>query len=357
MKISIPIVAAALVVGTTPAGAEREVWREQSEKTVEVRGFRTVEIVNARGRTEFSPSTDGRLHVTALKIVRVKGQDRARELAREIVVDAGPQGDRYRIEVHYPKNRHIRIDLSDLFKVDGVNVPAYEVRIHCRVPAALAVEARATSGDIRSDSLAGSQQLKNTSGDIVVTAAGGALETTSTSGDVRIIGARRTRARCVSGDVSVDGVAGPLQVSTTSGDIVVKGAEDSLALSSVSGDIRADRAPKGMDVGTTSGEVRVRGISGTVKAGSTSGDLRLELRSPLRGLDASTTSGAIWVGLDGTIACALDMTTSSGALEVDLPMQMRNVTRRSVSGVIRGGGAPMVLHTTSGDITVAGGGQ
>ena len=86
-------------------------------------------------------------------------------------------------------------------------------------------------------------------------------------------------------------------------------------------------------------------------------EARLPLRGPLRGLEASTSSGEIRVNLDATIACALDMRTSSGTIAVDVPMQMKRATRRSVTGAIRGGDTPVVLHTSSGDITVAGGGQ
>ena len=357
MRVLIPVVMAVLVVGVAPAAAGRDIWREQSEKTVEVRGFGTLEVINARGRIEFTPSPDGKLHVTALKIVRVEGLDRAKELARDIVVEAGADGDRYRIEVRYPKHRNIHIDFWDFFKVDGVNVPVYEVRLTCQVPGSLAIEARETSGDIRSEGLPGSQMLRSTSGDVVVLAAAGPVEASSTSGDLQITGAGATRARTVSGDIDLERVAGPLRVSTTSGSINVSGAQDSLALSSVSGDIRVDRAPRGLDVGTTSGEIVAREVSGSVKAGSTSGDLWLSLRGPLRGLEASTSSGEIRVNLDATIACALDMRTSSGTIAVDVPMQMKRATRRSVTGAIRGGDTPVVLHTSSGDITVAGGGQ
>jgi len=236
-------------------------------------------------------------------------------------------------------------------------MPLYEVRITCQVPRGLAVKARETSGEIKSEGIAGSQVLESTSGDIEVLSADAAVEATSTSGEVSVSGARQLRVRSVSGDVSVKQVAGPLRASTTSGSITVSGAEDSLSLSSVSGDIRADRAPHGFSAETTSGEVVARGVSGTIRVGSTSGDVLLAVRQPLRGLDAGTSSGGIRVELDSNIACALDMHTTSGDMDVRMPMQMKNASRRGVSGSIRGGSTPVTLRTTSGDITVTGGGQ
>jgi len=358
MRITPALAALSLLVAASPVLADREAYREQSEKTVEVRGFGTLEISNARGRIDLVASPDAQLHLSALKIVSLGSKEHAERVLREIVVDAGIQGDRYLVEVHYPRRHDIRLDFWDLFKSgDGGVMPLFEVRITCQVPKGLAVRAHETSGDIRSEGIAGPQMLGSTSGDIEALSAGAALEATSTSGDVRVAAVRQAKVHSTSGDVSVKQATGPVHATTTSGSITVTGAEDSLSLSSVSGDIRADRAPRGLAAETTSGEVVARALSGSVRVGSTSGDLRLAARQPLRRLEAETSSGEIRLELDPTIACALDMRTTSGEMDVQMPMQMRNATRHGVSGSIRGGGAPVTLHTTSGDITVAGGEQ
>jgi DUF4097 and DUF4098 domain-containing protein YvlB len=334
-----------------------EIWREQSQKSVEVRGFSSLEIENSRGRVDLVPSRDGRLHITALKIVRVGRKDRPEEVARGIVVEAGQRGDRYRIDVRYQQRRNIRISLSDLFSFDSRVFPHYEVRITAQVPPGLAVVVRETSGDIRSEGIAGPQVLRSTSGDIEVRSAGGRVEASSTSGDVRADGLRRARVSSVSGDLVIQQVAGPLVASTTSGDLRVSGAEDSLVLSTVSGDIHADRAPRGFRGESSSGEVVARSVSGEVRIGTSSGDVTLGLREPLRSTEVSTSSGEIRLSLDPAVGCALELRTSSGSLDVGLPMDMSNVSRRSVAGTIRGGRTPVVLRTASGDITVMGGGR
>ena len=348
----------ALAVGAVgPAVADEHVWREQSEKTVEARGIEAIEIINSRGRVDLLPSPDGKLHLSALKIVRVRGRERAEELARGIVVETATHGRQLTVEVVYQKRRSIQIGFWDLFRVDGVTLPRYEVQITCQVPRGLSVSVHESSGDIRSEDIAGPQVLKSTSGDVEVSSPGDRVEASSTSGDVNASGLRQARVRSVSGDIVIRQVAGALRASTTSGGITVTGAQDSLALSSTSGDIRTDSAPHGLEAGTSSGEVTAQGVSGVVKVSTSSGDVRLSVREPLRGIDASTSSGEIRLRLDPAVACVLEMRTSSGALEVTLPMEMRTVSRRSVAGTIRGGKTPVVLHTSSGDITVVSGGE
>jgi hypothetical protein len=344
----------AVVAGAGSAAAD-DVWREQSRKSIDVRGFSTLEIVNARGRVDLVPSPDGRVHLTALKIVRVGRSERAREVAQGISVETGIRGDRYLVEVRYQKRRSIRIGLWDLFRFDSDMFPRYEARLTAQVPRGLPVVVRESSGDIRSEGIVAPQVLRTTSGDIEVRAPGDRVEVSSSSGDVSGDGLRRTRVSSVSGDVTIRGVTGPLVVSTSSGDLNVSGAGDSLTLSSVSGDMQIERAPRGFLGETSSGEVVARAVAGTVRVETASGDVTLGLREPLQSVEVSTASGEVQVDLDRSVRCALDLRTSSGSLELGLPMEMTAVSRRTVTGSVRGGKTPVVLRTSSGDITVTGG--
>lgn len=348
---------AGVLVAARPAMAGDEVWREQSQRTVEVRGFSSLEIDNARGRVDLVPSPDGRLHITALKIVRGSRQEKARDLARGIVVEAGIRGNHYDVDVRYQLRRKIQIGFKDLFDLDSRSFAHYEVRITAQVPAGMPVVVRESSGDIRSDGLTGPQVLKSASGEIEVRDAGDRVELSSSSGSITAEGLRRGRVSSVSGDLVIRQVTGPLGASTSSGSITVTGAGDSLSLTSVSGDIETDRAPRGLRGESSSGEVVARGVSGRVRVGTSSGDVTLGLREPVTGVEVGTSSGAIRVDLDPAVRCALDLRTSSGSLDVGLPLEMSTVSRRSVAGVIRGGKTPVVLHTASGDISVTGGGR
>lgn len=348
---------AGVLLAHQPALAKDDIWREQSQKTVEVRGLSSLEIQNARGRVDLVPSPDGRLHIIALKLVRSGRQERAQDLARGIVVEAGARSGRYLVDVRYQKRRNLRIGLQDLFTFDSRTFPHYEVRITAKVPPGLAVTVREASGDIRSDGIAGPQTLKSSSGDIEVRSAGDRLEASSSSGNVSVDGVRRARVSSVSGNLVIAQVAGPLGASTSSGNITVTGAGDSLSLSSVSGDIHADRAPRGFRGESSSGQVVAREVSGKVRVGTSSGNVTIGLREPLQGVEVSTSSGEIRLDLDPAVRCALNLKTSSGELDVRLPMEMSNVSRRGITGAIRGGRTPVVLHTASGDITVMGGGR
>jgi DUF4097 and DUF4098 domain-containing protein YvlB len=180
----------------------------------------------------------------------------------------------------------------------------------------------------------------------------------TTSGSVVGSALARAKVHSVSGDVTLDDARGPLDVQTTSGDIEVRGVADALGLGTVSGSITVDRAPQGIDAGTTSGDIDVQGMAaGVVRLRSISGEVRLGLERRLSRADVSTVSGDIQLRLAEDLGCSLRLTSTGGTLDSSVPLQIRTASRHEMSGVVRGGGPPVVLHSASGDIAVTGGGR
>lgn len=357
MKAHHLLLAIALTLLPGLALAESPTLREQSQQVVEARGLTGLRVENPRGLVQVSRSLDGRIHLTALKVTASRMSTQAQGFARETRVETSTESGRYVVRVRYPQRQMLRASLAQLFRGE-LDLPRVEVRLALEVPPRLAVELVTTSGDLETTDLAGPQSLETTSGDIEVRAAAASLSITTTSGDVMASGVGRARVRSVSGDVTLDAARGPLDVRTTSGNISVSGVADSLGLSSVSGDIRADRAPRGLDAGTTSGDIVVDGLAGgLVRLRSTSGDVRFGLDRGLRRADVSTVSGGISVRLADGLGCDLTLTSSSGTLDSSVPLRIRTVSRHEMSGAVSGGGAPVVLHSLSGDIAVTGGGR
>ena len=323
---------------------------------MEARGLKGVRVENPRGRVRVVPSPDGRLHVTALKFTRGHPPAETDALARKTLVETSIEDGRHVIRVRYPQ-RVIRISFMRLLRGE-LDAPSVKVRLLLEVPPGLAVELESTSGDLETSGLDGPQTLETTSGDIAVQDAAAAVTIGTTSGDVSATGLGRARVHSVSGDVTVAGARGPLEVRTTSGEIEVEGAADSVKVASVSGDIQVDGAPRGLEAGTTSGNVDVTGpVNGVARARSTSGCVRLQLGPAVRRADVSTVSGGITVRLAAGLGCDLVLKSTSGHLEAAVPIQIRTMTRRELSGAVSGGGVPVSLHSVSGDITVSGGGR
>ena len=351
------LAAAALTILPGTSLAKTATLREQSQQVVEARGLTGLRVENPRGLVQIGPSRDGRIHLTALKLVDGRMSGRAEVFARETRVETSTEAGRYVIRVRYPQRQVLQTSLSQLFRGD-FDLPRMEVRLALEIPPRLPVDLETTSGDLETSSLTAPQSLRTTSGDIEVRDAGAAVSVTTTSGNLMASGLGKAQVRSVSGDVTLDAARGPLDVRTTSGDIEVSGVTDSLGLSSVSGDIRVDRAPRGLDAGTTSGDIVVDGLAGgLVRLRSTSGQVRFGLDRGLRRADVSTVSGGIAARLADGLGCDLTLKSSSGTLDSSVPLRIRTVSRHEMSGVVSGGGPSVILRSLSGDIAVTGGGR
>jgi hypothetical protein len=348
---------AVLLLSTPSAMATRVTLREQSQLVTEARGLTGVLVQNPRGWVELHPSADGRIHVKALKLSTASESSRARRFSRLTRVETATEAGRFVVRVRYPQHQTVRVDFWRFLKGE-FDFPGVEVRLSMDVPPGLAVELDAASGDLKTFDLAAPQSLETASGDIEVRGALAPVSVATTSGSVVGSELAWAHVRSVSGDVTLDGVRGPLEVETTSGDIEVRGVTDSLRFATVSGDIRVDRAPRGIRAGTTSGDIHVEGMAaGLVRLRSTSGEVRLGVERGLRGVDVRTISGDIELRLAEGLGCTLTLTSTGGALDSSVPLQIRTVSRHAMSGVVRGGGPPVVLHSASGDIAVTGGGR
>jgi hypothetical protein len=341
----------AIVAGPRSAGAET--WREQSSRAFEARGLTTVRIENARGTVTVRRGSGDQVRLTALKTIRAGDHEERDRYSKGTTVVTDKDGGRLLVKVRYPQRQSVKISFWEV--VNGYEMPRVDVRLTVEIPDGLSVQLLSTSGDLVSEDLQGSQSLETTSGDVSIRGAGARVRVHTTSGDIAARELASATLETVSGDIEAAAATGPLALSTTSGDLAVEGARDSLRLTSVSGDIRVEGAPRGMTARSTSGGITVEEARGSVRLESSSGDIRVALASPLMRADISTVSGDVVAAMAAGMGINLEMRTTNGTLDVDVPLEVRTVSRRVVSGVIGNGKAPVTFRSSSGDIHLSSG--
>jgi hypothetical protein len=324
-----------------------QAWREQSRRLEPAEGLELLVVDNARGRIDVRPSGDGKLHITALKIARGATEAEAKKLAKTAGVELAQEGARYVVKVKYPRKESVHVNFWESF---DLSIPRLEVRLTVEVPASLAVQLNASSGDPFTGLWAAASSLS--SGDVSIDGAVGPVDVTTSSGDVELMDPRSARVTTSSGDVDVSGSPNVLSVNTGSGDVTIDDVSDSLRVETSSGDVSIQNAAHGGTVVTSSGEVQIRSIAGRLTVTTVSGEIRTRVTAPLQEATFATSSGDIRLGLDPRVACRVEMRTSSGSLDLGVPVRAQTLTRRMVTGVIRDGVAPLKLRSMSGNIAL-----
>lgn len=145
------------------------------------------------------------------------------------------------------------------------------------------------------------------------------------------------RISTASGNIKAEGVTGRLDLNTASGDVTLRG---------VSGEVRAASA---------SGTVRVRDAAGTVNASTASGNVDVEL-ARLEGtgdMRFSSASGDVSVRLPSSLDARVDMSTASGSIETDFPIEVKKDQYSSgytAHGQLGSGSRSLKISSASGDV-------
>lgn len=191
----------------------------------------------------------------------------------------------------------------------------------------------------------------------------GKMLASAVSGDLRL--------EALSGDITVDGARGSLAIASGSGDVSARSVEGELELSTGSGDVRLDDGKgnrarlstgsgdisgSGLDYArqtlrTGSGDVTLEQVGANdVEVSTGSGDIELSFTRDLTDLRARTGSGDVTLGLLPTTGATVDLHSSSGDLETDIPLTIRRQSRNHVTGTIGDGRGTIQVQTGSGDV-------
>lgn len=128
-------------------------------------------------------------------------------------------------------------------------------------------------------------------------------------------------------------------------------------LRSISGDVTVSNVTGRVDASTVSGSVRMTGITGGANGKSVSGDVEADLADSLGTDDMhfTTVSGSVTVTLPSSASANVEMSSFSGGLSTDFPLQIQKeqfTSHQSASGQIGAGGRRVHMSSVSGSISL-----
>lgn len=173
---------------------------------------------------------------------------------------------------------------------------------------------------------------------------GGAIEIEGVEGEVS--------ADTSGGSMRVERVRGPLRLRTSGGSIEAAEIDGDVELETSGGAIRASEVSGRVDAHTSGGPIRLHEVDGPVDAHTSGGDLSVWFNAAPEG-DLETSGGSIEVEFPESEGAAIDARTSGGRVELEpgIALQGQRDPERVV-GELNGGGAPLRLQTSGGNIRI-----
>jgi hypothetical protein len=166
-------------------------------------------------------------------------------------------------------------------------------------------------------------------------------------------------ARTSDGALKVYGVNGTMALRTSDGAVDVSDVSGAVRLVSSDGSIRVHNVTGTLESRSSDGHVSIDGKLSAVQVHTSDGNLELTLAE---GSQLTTSSrveasdGSVRIRLPKTLAADLDIHTGDGHIECQLPLTMSGYNSgggHNIRGRLNNGGAPLTIHTSDGNVTVA----
>jgi hypothetical protein len=183
----------------------------------------------------------------------------------------------------------------------------------------------------------------------------------SSTGDLQVEEASRLEAKAATGSVTVDRVAGPAEVSTANGAIRIGVLEDTATLESANGSITVDRTAGALQVKSANSSITLRETAGALQVKSANSSItigrslagitartawgRVRIDEVVRGtVHLQTGHGDVSIGIAEGTAAWLDLHSKSGVVRSDLDAADGPETSDTL--------AEIRVHTDRGDIDI-----
>jgi DUF4097 and DUF4098 domain-containing protein YvlB len=211
----------------------------------------------------------------------------------------------------------------------------YSIAVHFKVyvPKDISCTLRSSDGNISLEKLNGDQSCKTSDGSITISTIAGNVYGRTSDGDVNV--------RQIKGKVDVGTSDGNIGLTSVAGDVDASTSDGNIKLDGIKGDIA---------VKTSDGYIDFNEISGSFRASTSDGSIKGNVAELKNELTLRTSDGNINVTIPSQLGLDLDIKGES--LDVPFKNFSGKFDKTHVRGQSNGGGIPVVLSTSGGNVTL-----
>jgi len=416
MKQQFVLIQTALVViFTFVAGFAQEVRKEgryyisEIKRNFTVPATGTLEMADITGDVEVTVWPKNEVQIFERLRMDVYTEAEAKRALEEMKASYTQSGDRIIVRGEDRSRQSIQstfqISVPATFNLDiatrGGNISARQVKGTSRLRTSGGdVTLVETGGTVRATTSGGDVNVRDSEGDVDVKTSGGNLDLerikgmligTTSGGNIMLRGATKdVRLRTSGGDVEISDTDGAVNASTSGGNVRVENVRGRVDASTSGGDVILRNIKQEVTASTSGGDVEAVGLFGSSRLRTSGGNV--EARDVQAGIQAATSGGDVNVEFtlkDFAKPHAIDLKSSGGEITLAIPEKLPasimaeirlgdgrwfSRERYDISsdfplkiqreedgregryirgeGQINGGGDPITLTTSAGNITI-----
>lgn len=162
------------------------------------------------------------------------------------------------------------------------------------------------------------------------------------------------QVRTSGGNVSIADLRGDVKAKTSGGSMKFTNLRGTLEGDTSGGNIRVADCDGPLMLHTSGGAIDINNATARVDASTSGGNVSAQFATPIVDeVKLKTSGGNVTLSVAEKSAFDLDASTSGGSVKSDLPVQMEGKAKRThLKGTVNGGGKPVVLRTSGGNVHV-----
>ncbi len=158
------------------------------------------------------------------------------------------------------------------------------------------------------------------------------------------------KATTSGGNISVDNLKGNANVRTSGGNISIDGFNGNLDATTSGGNISAENAKGGIKLRTSGGNLSLGSVSGNLDAQTSGGNIDARITELGERISLITSAGDVAVKM--SLNKGIDLDLKGNRVKIDMDNFKGVVEDDRVQGKLNGGGIPVTIRTSGGNVEV-----
>lgn len=209
----------------------------------------------------------------------------------------------------------------------------YNVSCEVYVPATTSCYLKSSDGNIKIQDLAASQKCKTSDGNIYARNVQGDLHAVTSDGNVH-----------------VEMITGNIHLETSDGDVKADQVDGNAWLATSDGDINLYKVTGMIEATTSDGDIKFNECAGSFSGSTSDGSVRGNMTKLNGKLSVVTSDGNIEVSIPDNVG--VDLKMKGEDLNIPKTEISGKISEHHIQGKINGGGIPVELITSDGDVTL-----
>lgn len=220
-----------------------------------------------------------------------------------------------------------------------------------KTPVKTSASLRTSGGNIDLNGITGTQMVRTSGGNLHLEGLNGTVDAKTSGGNLHIADSKADfEAGTSGGNISVDNIDGHLNVSTSGGNIRATSISNGISARTSGGSINLSKVRNDVVASTSGGSIHLDEVSGSVKAGTSGGNIKANITKLSGMLELKTSGGSIQATIPGNLGLDLDL--RGNAVRAELTNFSGVSKKDKVLGTMNGGGIPVNLSTSGGNISL-----